>query len=77
MILISCYCSVDPIREYKLSIRYIVSAQTMLAATVIIMIVASCSALRITPLVFIFIILNLVESLVARKVDSLAGLCGW
>lgn len=52
----------DPIREYKLSIKYIVIAQTMLAATVIIMIVASCSALRITPLVFIFIILNLVKA---------------
>lgn len=48
----------DPIREYKLSIKYIVIAQTMLAADVVKMIVAFCSALGIIPFAFIFIILN-------------------
>lgn len=52
----------DLIREYKLSIKYIVIVQTMLAATVIIMMVASCSALRITLFTFIFIILNWVRA---------------
>lgn len=56
------YCAVDPIKEYMLSIIYIVIAQTVLAATVIMMIVASCSALGITPFAFIFIILNLARA---------------
>lgn len=45
-------------RIRKLSIKYIVIAQTMLAVTVVKMIVAFCSALGITPFAFIFTILN-------------------
>ena len=62
MILISYYYAVDPIKEYVLSIKYIVIVQTMLAATVIMMVVASCSAFGIIPFAFIFIILNRVTA---------------
>lgn len=62
MILISYCYAVDPIKEYMLSIKYIVIAQTMLAATVIMMVVASCLAFGIIPFAFIFIILNRVTA---------------
>lgn len=57
MIVISGYCAVHRIKEHKLSITYIVIVHTLLAAALMMMIGASCVALRITPLVFMFIIL--------------------